>query len=290
MAETAPLMLKFDQMRAEVAALFEELLAPGRLAARTRKKVLQVRDSLIAQGLIPEGPLEAGDKGEGEDDDPPFEDDFDFESPPFANDSGSEPRVAAAPQHGQAPGRDSLRTLFRRLVLALHPDRARHDLDRARRTEAMKEATRAYEDGDLARLLELEKSWEKGASVAGAADDTGQRCAELEQMIRELNRQSRELSRDLREVQQRASAEMLDVPPEQVVAMAENELNDLTAIRDFVKKFRDGRITLAEFMQGPELGDEDAVTIDLEALLEEMLQEAEPSRSRANTRTRRRRA
>lgn len=288
---TAPLIPKFDQLREELRTLFLVLLAPGRLAARTRKKVVEVHQALIDQGLIPEWGAPVSADGDEDDDDEfegaPFDDAFDFDSPPFANDDGAGPRVAAAPQHGQAPGRDSLRTLFRRLVLALHPDRAQHDLDRARRTEAMKEATRAYEDGDLARLLELEKSWQTGARISAGPDDDGRRCAELEQTIRELNRQSRELSRDIREVKLHASEEMLDVPTQCVVQMAEDELAELTAIRDFVKDFSEGRMTLAEFMKGPMRRDQSA--LELEAVLEELMMRADaPPRRRSNARAGRR--
>ena len=37
--------------------------------------------------------------------------------------------------------------------------------EKTRRTEAMKEVTRAYESGDLARLLEIERRWSASAAV-----------------------------------------------------------------------------------------------------------------------------
>ncbi len=285
-SQMAPMIAKFDAAREEIGTLFRELLAPGRLAARTRNKVLRVYRSLVAQGLIAERSVAEDDAGEEPfDDRDPSRDHFEFDPSEFSRHE-SEPRVAPAPQHGQTPGRESLRTLFRRLALALHPDRTQNEGDRELRTEAMKEATRAYEDGDLARLLELEKAWQDGTVARGAVNDEGRRCEELERTIRELTRQSRELSRELRDVKRRALEDMLDVPPESVVAQAEDELKDLELIREFVKGYRDGKLTLAEFLRGPQVT-RTPEELELEQLLGDMLQEqTRPSRSRPKRRRR----
>lgn len=281
----APMIEKFDAVREEIGALFQELLAPGRLAARTRSKVLRVFRSLVADGLILERNAAEDDAGEESFDDvDPLPDDFDFDPSEFSSRSDSEPRVAPAPQHGQTPGRESLRTLFRRLALALHPDRTQNEGDRQVRTEAMKEATRAYEDGDLARLLELEKAWQSGAVAPAGANDDGRRCEELERTIRELTRQSRELNRELRDVKQSVREDMLDVPPESVVAQAEDELKDLELIREFVKGYRDGKVTLAEFLQGPQLS-QTPDELELENALADMLEaQMRPNRARPKRR------
>lgn len=277
-AQMAPIIGRFEGLRAEIGAVFHELLAPGRLAARARKKVAALHRSLIAQGMIPTVAPDAADDGDtaasGFDDDERFED-FDFGAGPLPGGHEHETRVASAPQHGQAPGRDSLRALFKRLALAVHPDRAQHESDRERRTEAMKEATRAYEDGDLARLVELEKAWQNGAAQAlGSADEDARRCAELEQTLRELTRQSRALTAQLRDLRQQVREDMLDVPVEQVVASAEGELKDLERILDFARSFRDGKITLAAFLEGPE--PEHDPLVELEELFGEMLRMQPP--------------
>jgi hypothetical protein len=270
-AQMVPIIGRFEAMRTEIGAIFEELLAPRRLAARARKKVAEVYRSLIAQGVVPArapNPADTGGAESGSDDSAGFED-VDVGAPPFSGGRGRETRVASAPQHGQTPGRDSLRSLFKRLALAVHPDRAQHESDRERRTEAMKEATRAYEDGDLARLVELEKAWQSGAEES--ADEDARRCAELEQTLRELTRQSRDLTSQLRDLRRQLRDDMLDVPVEQIVAVAEGELKDLEHIRDFAKDFRDGKITLAMFLEGPE--PEHDPLVELEELLGELLRE-----------------
>ena len=50
----------------------------------------------------------------------------------------------------------SLQEVFRRLVAALHPDRAPDDAERARRTELMQRVNVAYEKKDLLQLLKLQ--------------------------------------------------------------------------------------------------------------------------------------
>lgn len=271
-AQMAPIIGRFEALRAEIEAVFHELLAPGRLAARTRKKVAEVHRSLIVQGVIPPPPPDpaaTGGAAGSEFDDGAMFDAADFDAPPFSGGRRQDARVASAPQHGQTPGRDSLRSLFKRLALAVHPDRAQHESDRERRTQAMKEATRAYEDGDLARLVELEKAWQNGAQAPASADEDARRCAELEQTLRELNRQSRALTAELRDLRRQVREDMLDVPVEHVVAGAEGELKDLERIRDFARAFRDGKITLAAFLEGPE--PEHDPLVELEELLGEML-------------------
>jgi hypothetical protein len=286
--QMAPIIGRFEALRAEIGAIFDELLAPGRLAARTRKKVAGLLRSLIAQGVVPPFAPDPADTaaaaGSEFDDDAMFEA-ADFDAPPFSEGRSQEARVASAPKHGQTPGRDSLRSLFKRLALAIHPDRAQHDSDRERRTEAMKEATRAYEDGDLARLVELEKAWQNGAQAPASAGEDARRCAELEQTLRELNRQSRALTAELRDLKRQVREDMLDVPVEHVVAGAEGELKDLERIRDFARDFRDGKITLATFLEGPE--PEHDPLVELEELLGEMLRvQTTPGRGRSKSRRR----
>ena len=59
----------------------------------------------------------------------------------------------------------------------------------------MKEATRAYEEGDLARLIELESAWHSAAGTAGEGDPEARGC-ELERINRELLDQVRRLTRE----------------------------------------------------------------------------------------------
>jgi hypothetical protein len=137
------------------------------------------------------------------------------------------------------------------------------------------------------RIVELEKAWQNGAQAPASEDEDARRCAELEQTLRELNRQSRALTAELRDLKRQVREDMLDVPVAHVVAGAEAELKDLERIRDFARAFRDGKITLAAFLEGPE--PEHDPLVELEEILGEMLRvQTTPGRGRSKSRRRRR--
>ena len=74
-----------------------------------------------------------------------------------AADDAREAGYSASKPDGQRAS--VLRNIFRRLAIALHPDKVRDVAECAALTAIMKEVTCAYESGDLARLVELERTW-----------------------------------------------------------------------------------------------------------------------------------
>lgn len=270
----APLMTRFQDLNTEVNDLFDELLAPGKLSASARKKVKKIRRVLENEGMLEprdDKPRDDTEFSEGDEDEQvgsPF-------GGPF-----QQPEVSSAAPRGQEAGHESLRALFKRLALALHPDRAGHEQDRDIRTEVMKQVTQAYNEGDLARLLELEKLWDQNGTVTSTADEVS-RCAELERIIAELRRQSSELTQELRQVQKSArSNNMMGASIDVMLREARAELDAFQTVRDFVKSFRDGKITLAAFVQGPALPVDEAM--ELQEMLEELARaHAAERRSRA---------
>ena len=60
-----------------------------------------------------------------------------------------------------APSAD-LKRLFRQLAQKIHPDRAADEADRARRTELMSEANRAYRNSDTMALSAILAQWQEG--------------------------------------------------------------------------------------------------------------------------------
>lgn len=297
-----PLMeegLKVDQ---EIHQLFANLLAKGRLKAKERSLVRKVYDQLQSDGVITPSPDAVDDDVfDWLQDDPEPYSSAEHHPPP-----GSPDHVAAA-RRPALKGASSLRDIFRRLAVAIHPDRSQTDEDREHRTEAMKEVTRAYRDGDLARLLELENAWlaEEKTSVA-AHDETEHRCANLERTNRELKKQLRDLENELRTLKSSLpvlAADELGLRRKDSAArveamMAETEagISGLCQLRDFVRSFADGKITLDEFVVGPEGGsdcaeqeDSDMDLADLDAFLDDIFREVEraPSRRRGRRQSRR---
>jgi hypothetical protein len=78
----------------------------------------------------------------------------------------------------------SLQEVFRKLVAALHPDRAPDDAERERRTELMQRVNVAYEKKDLLLLLELQVQIEQvGKTVISAQSD--ERLKHFNQLLKE---------------------------------------------------------------------------------------------------------
>jgi hypothetical protein len=221
----APLLERREALVRELAALFEELVRDARLSKRALQQVKKQRALLELQGVLP--PLEpAGNRQETGQAGGRRQPRARQRPDPTVRD------VASARQPD--PERRTLRDIFRGLARAVHPDRALHEPERLRRTEAMKEVTRAYEAGDLARLLELESTWQNERVLAGEGDAEA-RCRELERINRELLKQVRHLTRELRDVKRDARS---PGPLPRVVERATRELAELTSIRDFVSSLR----------------------------------------------------
>lgn len=77
---------------------------------------------------------------------------------------------------------DNLKKLYREVAKRLHPDLATDEEERARRTQLMAEANRAYEEGDEARLEAILREWESSPeSVKGGGPG-----ADLVRIIRKI--------------------------------------------------------------------------------------------------------
>jgi hypothetical protein len=253
----APVLERHREAELEVHALFADLLQPRRLSKARRAALSRLYAALRAQGLVDEPPRPSA-AAEATDDD-------EFEPGELPPGGGySAPRA-----EGEGEARLSLRALFKRLALALHPDRVQHEEEKTRRTEAMKEVTRAYESGDLARLLEIEKRW---AAFAAVDSTDAEAAAEqvLERTVAELKEQLRELFAGLKALKRsdpyraaehlrRVAATGVD-PAEAFVAAAEADLNRLRDIGNCLHAFVAGRLSWEDLLStAPWTADEDFV-------------------------------
>jgi hypothetical protein len=182
--------------------------------------------------------------------------------------------LRGAPSAPRPPDRSALRGLFRRLAEVLHPDKVQDPADKAARTEAMKQINVAYQDGDFARLVQLERTWSTtGAPLGGRAeDDVDRRLEALETANGELRAQLRQLEREIRVLRTSPDGELAREVKrhgtvDALTQQAEEELRILRAVRDFVRGFRDRKISLEAFLDGPDLGgadeDDDEVIVDM---------------------------
>jgi predicted nucleic acid-binding Zn-ribbon protein len=289
-----PLMNEHSALLTEIHALFRALLAEGRLSKRAGKQVARVYQWFNESD---EGKPLAGSASEAGNDEP------DRHSHQGESGSGAAPnaRVDSAKHVGGQAGNETLRSLFRRLTIALHPDLARHEHEQQRRTDVMKEVTRAYEEGNLARLLEIEQIWLAGGNVRSDSVDEAARYAELERIVRKLRAQMKALESELRNLRKasplaqmfgsrRVSAARRVEQLDELVATASAELQPLRTFRDFVRAFSEGKISLTEFLRGPQgLSQEerDLAEAALDFLLEELDFDFEAPRGRRRPASRR---
>lgn len=254
-----PIAARCRRANAEIASMFEALItsAPTK---RGRRAVREVFHALVSQGVI--FPVESQDDPE-----------FDAHENP-----GSDPRNAAgarpepgpgrggysAAPRGAEPGRHTLKALFKRLTLAFHPDRTQDPTEKLARTALMQSVTQAYQTGDLASLLRIERQSAApgpapGASGSASAPDEAAQCLALERVLAELRVQLSELKQDARQLERSEALQFFspDVAGrpgkslDRFVRTVEAELDELTRIRDFVAAFRDKKLTLDEFLCGP---------------------------------------
>jgi hypothetical protein len=118
----------------------------------------------------------------------------------------------AAAEKGDVPAamlreldaKSAIRTIFRQLASALHPDREPDEQERLRKTGLMSEVNAAYEKTDLTTLLRLQMQVTQGSpqSTAGMADD------KLMAMSVLLKEQVSALEDDLDQLQSRLSREL----------------------------------------------------------------------------------
>lgn len=256
-ARLRPLRSAFGTALSELRAIFTTLLGEDshlnrRDKARVRRAYARILPELLAEdrdaaeGSEPPG---AGGGTAGEGRPPPPEGDAGFSAP-----------------RPEKSGTELLRSLFRKLAVALHPDKSQEPAERAALTAVMKEVTRAYEMGDVARLVELERSW-LAAPASEPEDDVAQRTVVLTRSNQELRRQLRGLSAELKELKEviaaaggpRRGTPLRGAPPsgkEALLGELEREVSELVSLRDFAQSFLSGEIDLGEFLLGPVLTQE----------------------------------
>ncbi len=259
-----PILDQCRRLDQEIHALFRGILDDPRRGKRTRREVQEVYESLQGQGIITDA-AEAEEQRSG---------------PPDPDGSGARSgqaspfTPASAPESATRPtDKGALRALFRRLAEALHPDKTQDEQDRHARTETMKQVTVAYHDGDYARLLEIQKAAADGLLRGGAdADDLEQQCEAALQCNQELRAQlktTKRESRDLRRSPDYRLAKELKRPggKQAVLAQSQGELENLRTLRDFVHSFRDGKLSIEDFLAGSDPQDPEDVVDLVESAL-----------------------
>jgi hypothetical protein len=149
----------------------------------------------------------------------------------------------------------------------------------------MKSINQAYQEGDLARLLEIEQLQQVGEVIDNnSEDDLTRKCRTLSQQNEILLTQYENLKRELRSAKNTPEGAMVSdsrkAAKKGIDSMAimvetiDNQINVVSQIRDFVKDFKEQKITIKEFLSGPvnlHSLDEEIMEDILEQMLSELM-------------------
>lgn len=254
-------MIALDQ---EIHQLFDEILADKKLGKKSRHKIETIYENLQMMGIIrPQNSPDDYDE-ENEELDELFEEtETDSDAPPE--------QKSEQPKH--------IRQTFLRLAEIFHPDKVADAESQQRHTEIMQEINRAYHENDLARLLEIEKQHLSGGDIESEnQDDLTRRCQLLEQQNQVLKSQYENLKRELTMFKRTPEGSMVsdyrkaikeDIDPiAMMVKEAQREAKMIEGVRDFVRDFKNKKITLQHFLKGP-----DCLGGTREEMLEDLFEE-----------------
>lgn len=258
---------KFTQLTdidREIHTLFDEIFSTRKFGKQTKKNIEEIYRSLQIARII--SPNFQNDEDED------AELDELFETPENENDF-SRSSQAESHQHYETQQVESpftaktdesrkVRQTFLKLAEIFHPDKVTDNETQMRHTEIMKEINKAYQEGDLARLLEIEQQHKAGEAISSNnEDDLSRICTRIEQENEFLKTQYEKLKAELRLVKNSPEGEMVSDcrkavkkgidPVAQMLEQVESEIRVISEIRDFVKDFREQKITIKEFLYGP---------------------------------------
>ncbi len=271
----SPNMKTMAELDAEIHALFAEILTTRKMGKQTQKNIQSLYRSLQMGGIISYKPIEEEDDDDDDELDELFEDNDSQENHQRRRQFWEAEQDSESPTVARTDESRKIRQTFLRLAEIFHPDKVKDNETQMTHTEIMKEINKAYQDGDLARLLEIERKYEVGETIDNnSEDDLSRRCRNIEQHNQILKNQYEKLKQELRLAKNTPEGSMVadyKKAAKQGVDCIELMLETMQAqtkivveIRDFVQDFKDKKITIKEFLAGPE---------SLRSMKEDMMEE-----------------
>ncbi|MGM3309356.1 J domain-containing protein [Anabaena sp. WFMT] len=282
--QATPCFKKMADLDQEIHALFKEIFTTRKFGKQTQKHIEGLYLNLQMSGII--SPKSA----KQEDDDTELDQLFENpeENDENKNNQGrhhywESQHEAESTSASRTEESRKIRQTFLKLAEIFHPDKVQDSETHKSHTEIMKEINKAYQEGDLARLLEIERQHQLGESIdSNSEDDLTRRCNNLEQQNEILKTQYEKLKQELRLAKNTPEGTMVSDSRKAakqginsvdlMLETLESQINIIVDIRDFIKDFREQKITIKEFLAGPpslRSSREDMI----EELLEEMMQE-----------------
>ncbi|MBW4615439.1 MAG: J domain-containing protein [Desmonostoc vinosum HA7617-LM4] len=280
-----PSFQKMAELDKEIHTLFNEIFSTRKFGKQTQKNIEAIYHSLQMAGII--SPKSQNEQPDTEIDElfenSEPEDDFSQENAEYRHQNWQAQQFPESPSVARTDESRKIRQTFLRLAEIFHPDKVKDSETQMYHTEIMKEINKAYQDGDLARLLEIERQQQVGETIDyNSEDDLTRKCRSLEQQNEILQTQYENLKRELRLVKntpegaivsdsRKAAKKGID-PIGQMLETIEDQIHVITEIRDFVNNFKQKNITIKEFLNGPAILRSLNQEI-MEDMLEQMLSE-----------------
>ena len=274
--KVSPNMQTMAELDAEIHALFTEILTTRKMGKQTQKNIQSLYRSLQMGGIIS---YKAIDEEEDDDDDDEldelFENDDSQENHQRRRQFWEAEGDSESPTVPRTDESRKVRQTFLRLAEIFHPDKVKDNETQMTHTEIMKEINKAYQEGDLARLLEIERKYEVGETIDNnSEDDLSRKCKNIEQQNQILKNQYEKLKQELRLAKntpegtmvadyKKAAKQGIDCI-ELMLETIQSQTKIVAEIRDFVKDFKDKKIPIKEFLAGPQ---------SLRSMQEDMMEE-----------------
>ncbi|MDP5016546.1 MAG: J domain-containing protein [Dolichospermum sp.] len=271
----SPNMKTMAELDAEIHALFAEILTTRKMGKQTQKNIQSLYRSLQMGGIISYKPIDDDEEDDDEELDELFENDDSEENHQRRRQFWEAEGDSESPTVARTDESRKVRQTFLRLAEIFHPDKVKDNETQMTHTEIMKEINKAYQEGDLARLLEIERKYEVGETIDNnSEDDLSRKCKNIEQHNQILKNQYEKLKQELRLAKntpegsmvadyKKAAKQGVDCI-EVMLETMQNQTKIVAEIRDFVKDFKDKKMTIKEFLAGPE---------SLRSMQEEMMEE-----------------
>ncbi|WP_204103874.1 MULTISPECIES: J domain-containing protein [Spirulina sp. CCY15215] len=274
---------KLIELDREIHSLFEEIFTTRKFGKQSRQKIEQVYRMLQMIGAIsPKGNRDREDEDwtEEEFSQTDTENDADFHSDGFDREDNTPPNHDNSNAN---PELKQMRRSFLRLATIFHPDKVTDGENKEDYAEIMKEVNRAYEEGDMARLLEIERQYEldKAINLDDASNSEIERkCDRLEMENKILKTQYENIKLELRWMRHTQEGEMVKEyrslvrsgcdPIEEMIKEAQNHIQEVEEIRNFVTDFRDKKITIKDFLKGPGFGKPIIIREEMQEMIEDL--------------------
>jgi chaperonin cofactor prefoldin len=282
--QASPSFQKMAELDQEIHALFDEIFTTRKFGKQTLKNIEAVYLNLQLTGIIS---LKPGRKPFDTEPDESFDntEDFSGETAEDRHQHWQAQESKESQSVGRTEDKRKIRETFLRLAEIFHPDKVKDSETQKYHTEIMKSINKAYQEGDLAKLLEIERIQQVGEVIDNnSEDDLTRKCRTLEQQNQILLTQYENLKLELRLAKNTPEGTMVSdsrkAAKKGIDSMAlmintiESQINVVSQIRDFVKGFREQKITIKEFLGGPPILhslDEEIMEDILEQMLSELM-------------------